>query len=262
MPRPSSPARALPALGMHLGLLGLAACGRDAPTRAQPASAPAIAAPTIVPTIAPPPAAATPTTPWRECTEAFRAPMEQRVLGRRGLEPLDDRTEALRCVTLQIAGEPAFFVEVIATTGDRQLRLQGVMRVDGEGELIALREAPLSWPQLLGGQAAFETIDLDGDGTDEVLVHYDDRRQVRSSWIDVIVIRGDRLLELAGPRIAHDDGDLDEHCDGTLSRERVDGATHLVVTTTTSSGASEHCLGVGRHVFALDGERLVRPPAT
>jgi len=76
----------------------------------------------------------------------------------------------------------------------------------------------------------------------------------------VIAIRDRQLVELAGPRIAYDDPDLDEHCLGALTREPVGKATHLVVTTTASTGASAVCLSEGRHVFALDAGQLVEVP--
>jgi hypothetical protein len=45
-----------------------------------------------------------------------------------------------------------------------------------------------------------------------------------------------------------------------LTTERVGSAVHLVVTTTASTGKSDHCLDRGRHVFALEGDHLVARP--
>lgn len=199
------------------------------------------------------------TTGWIECTEASRAPMEATLLARHGLEVLDD-PDGLTCVTVQLADAPAFFVELVGATGDRRRRLHGVLAIDRTTELVPLREASFQWAVLLGGKVAFETIDLDGDGADEVLVHYDDHRQLASAWVDVIAIRGRTLREIEGPRISYEDPDLDERCHGVLARERTGAGVRLVVTTSLSTGRSEHCLARGRHVFALEGDRLVELP--
>lgn len=198
---------------------------------------------------------------WLECTESARAPMETLLLGRHGLEQVDDEIDRLTCVTITLAGAPAFFVQLVGTVDGKPRRLHGVVATDGKTELVPLREARFSWA-VFGGRVSFETIDLDGDRSDEVIVHYDDRRQVIAEWIDVIVIRGTTLHELRGPRIAYEDPDLDERCHGVLSRERAGKATHLAVMTSGSAGRSDHCLESGRHVFALEGERIVELTAT
>jgi hypothetical protein len=193
---------------------------------------------------------------WLECTEASRAPMEAVLLARHHLEKVDDRVDGLRCVTMQLAEHPAFFVELVASEHDQRRRLHGVVALDGTTELVALRDANLGWAQQRGGKVTFETVDLDGDARDEVLVHYDDRRQL-AEWVDVIAIRDRALVERKGPRVSYDDPDVEETCRGVLATERVGAATHLVVTTTGSTGKSEHCLDNGRHVFALESDLLV-----
>jgi hypothetical protein len=209
------------------------------------------------------PAAETPQEPspaarWLECTESVRAPMEATLLTRYHLEKSDERVDGLRCVTIQLGAQPAFFVELIASEGERHRRLLGALATDATTELVGLRDGRLEWAQLRGGKVWFETIDLDGDRSDEVIVHYDDLRQDAASWIDVIALRGRTLTEISGPRIAYDDSDLDDdQCHGVLTTERAGTATHLVVTTTASTGKSDHCLDDGRHVFALDADRLV-----
>ncbi len=194
---------------------------------------------------------------WVECTEASRAPMEALLLARHHLERVDDRVDGLTCVTIQLAHQPAFFVELVASHEDKRHKLRGVLATDGTTELVALRDANLEWAQQRGGKATFETIDLDGDHVDEIVVHYEDRRQRLAEWIDVLAIRDRVLLEHRGPRISYDDPDIEETCHGVLASERAGSATHLVVTTTGSTGKSEHCLGNGRHVFALEADALV-----
>lgn len=195
---------------------------------------------------------------WLECTESVRAPMEATLLARYYLEKADQRVDGLRCVTIQLGPQPAFFVELIGSERERHRRLLGAMATDGTTELVGLRDGRLEFAQLRGGKVWFETIDLDGDRSDEVIVHYDDLRQDAASWIDVIALRGRALTEIVGPRISFDDPDLeDEACHGVLTTQRAGAATQLVVTTTGSTGRSDHCLADGRHVFALDTDRLV-----
>jgi hypothetical protein len=189
--------------------------------------------------------------------------MEATLLARYHLEKTDDRIDGLRCVTIQLADQPGFFVELVAAQGDRHRRLLGVVGTNGTTELVGLRDGHLEWAQLRGGKVSFETIDLDGDHLDEVVVHYDDRRQDAAAWLDVIAIRGRGLAEITGPRVSYDDPDLDDdRCHGVLATVRAGAATHLVVTTSASTGKSDHCLARGRHVFALDADRLIELPET
>jgi hypothetical protein len=194
---------------------------------------------------------------WLECTETSRAPMERVLLARHHLEKGNAWAEGLKCVTIQLAQQPAFFIELVGSHDDTRHRLHGVVATDATTELIALRETALDWAQLRGGIVSFETIDLDSDGTDEIIVHYGDQRQRAAEWIDVVAIRNGTLVELKGPRISYDDPDLGETCHGILTSEPAGASRHLVVTTTASTGESEHCLGAGRHVFAVEVDRLV-----
>lgn len=199
---------------------------------------------------------------WIECTEAQRAPMERLLLSRAHLVKADPQLDGLTCVTMQLRSGPAFFVELVGSEADQRHRLHGVIATDGTTELVPLREATLDWAQLRGGRVWFETLDLDGDGNDELVVHRGDERQPVAEWLDLVAIRGKSIVELAGPRVSWDDPDVDEHCHGVVSREKAGHATELVITTSGSSGASEHCLANGRHVFALVGDRLVERAAT
>jgi hypothetical protein len=222
--------------------VALTACGKSTSTEDRaPAAIDAAAAPR-----------------WLECTESLRAPMEATLLERYKLTRDDERVDGLRCVTIQLAQQPAFFVELIGTEGDRHRRLLGVVATNGTTELVGLRDAKLEWTQLRGGKVSFETLDLDGDRADEIVVHHDDRRQDAASWIDVIVIRGRGLAEISGPRISYDDPDLDDdRCAGVLTTRRAGTATHLVVTMQSSTGKSDHCIALGTHVYALDADRLI-----
>jgi len=227
-------------------LVALVGCGRDAP---EPTPAPGETRD-----------AAAGVARWLECTESVRAPMEVALLAKYRLEKTD-RIDGLRCVTIQLGTQPAFFVELIAAEGEKHRRLLGAIATDGTTELVGLRDGRLEWAQLRGGKVWFETADLDGDKSDEVIVHHDDLRQDAASWIDVIALRGRALTEIVGPRVSYDDPDLDDDvCLGVLSMERAGTAMHLVVTTTESTGKSDHCLAKGRHAFALDTDRLVEVP--
>lgn len=228
-------------LGACAGCLAVAGCG----------SAPGTA-PSDEPVAAPPRDAGA-AAAWLECTESVRAPMERALLARYHLEKLDDRVDGLRCVTIQLARQPAFFVELNGTEGDHHRRLLGVVATDGATEVVGLRDAHLP-----GGKLSFETLDLDGDHSDEILVHHTAPHLEEGAWLDLVVLRDRGLSEIAGPRIAYADPDLDDdRCQGTLATERAGAATHLVVTTTASTGKSDHCLAPGRHVFALEVDRLV-----
>lgn len=80
---------------------------------------------------------------WLECTESVRAPMERTLLSRYHLGKRDDRDDGLRCVTIQVALQPAFFVELDAAEGDHHRRLIGVVATDGTTELVGLRDGHL-----------------------------------------------------------------------------------------------------------------------
>jgi hypothetical protein len=217
----------------RLCLLALVACGRstDAPP-APPSTHGKVA--------------------WQECTEAARAKMETALSDRMHLTG-----GALTCVTVGLASQPGYFVELTGKRGDAPVRLHGVLALDGTTELVKLSPAVSRGIQIPRAMVWFETIDLDGDGTDDILAHRRDPRFERAEWLDVTAVRGDALVEIEGPPVAYDDPDLEETCRGTLSEARAGKGTHLVIDVAASSGESEHCLSVGRHVLALSGDRLV-----
>jgi hypothetical protein len=198
-----------------------------------------------------------PVAKWQECTETARAKMEASLTARMHLEKLDAEASALTCVTIAVAGQPAYFVEVTGRRGDAPVRLHGVLALDGTTELIKLSPAVSRGIQIPRAMVWFETLDLDGDGTDDILAHRRDPRFERAEWLDVVAVRGDALVEIEGPPVAYEDPDLEETCRGTLTEQRAGAATQLVVMVAGSSGESEHCLGPGKHVLALSGDRLV-----
>lgn len=214
---------------------------------------------------------AAPHVAWQECTEAARARMETALVAREGLERLDARGDgspgagaqggaempALTCVTMQLGHEPGFFVELVGRRSGKPVRLHGVLALDGTTELIPIAPAASRGVQIPRAMVYFETIDLDGDGTDDLIAHRRDPRLPRAEWIDVIAVRGRTLVDIEGPPVAHEDPDVDEACTGTLSETRAGSATHLVVAVSASTGESEHCLATGRHELALAGDRLV-----
>ena len=189
---------------------------------------------------------------WLECTELSRAAMETTLLARGHLTKTDDWSEGLKCVTIEYLHAPAFFVELVGSRADVRHRFQGVVATDRTTELVALRERTLDWAQQRGGVVSFDTVDLDSDGTDEVVVHHGDPRQGTADRITLVTIHGATLSDLSGPYLRYDDPDLSESCEGSLAVE----GSHLVVTTTASTGPSEHCPRLGRHVFAIGNERL------
>jgi hypothetical protein len=200
-----------------------------------------------------------PAVAWQECTETARARMEAALVAREGLEKLDAQREApaLTCVTIQLGTQAGYFVELVGRRGGEPVRLHGVLALDGTTELIALGPAASRGVQIPRAIVWFETIDLDGDGTDDLIAHRRDPRFERAEWIDVIAVRGRSLVDIAGPPVAHEDPDVDEACTGTLSERRDGAATHLVVAVSSSTGDSEHCLARGKHELALTGDRLV-----
>jgi len=232
-------------------LVAVAACGNGA--------APA-------PKVAPAPHAAL---AWQECTEVARARMETALVAREGLEKLDAEAPALTCITIQLApsgaGSPpagsvpqaGYFVELVGRRAGEPVRLHGVLGLDGTTELIPLAPAASRGVQIPRAMVWFEAVDLDGDGTDDLIAHRRDPRFERAEWIDVIAVRGRTLIDIAGPQVAHEDPDVDEACNGLLTERRDGSATHLVVAVTKSSGDSGDCLGLGRHELALAGDRLV-----
>jgi hypothetical protein len=217
----------------RLCLLALVACGRSTDAPPAPPSAHAKVA-------------------WQECTEAARAKMETVLSERMHLTG-----GALTCVTVGLASQPGYFVELTGKRGDAPVRLHGVLALDGTTELVKLSPAVSRGIQIPRAMVWFETVDLDGDGTDDILAHRRDPRFERAEWLDVTAVRGDALVEIEGPPIAYDDPDLEETCRGMLSEARAGKGTHLVIDVAASSGESDHCLSVGRHVLALSGDRLV-----
>ena len=204
---------------------------------------------------------AAPHVAWQECTEAARARMETALVAREGLERLDaqagEQMPALTCVTMQLGHEPGFFVELVGRRNGAPVRLHGVLALDGTTELIPIAPAAARGVQIPRAMVYFETVDLDGDGTDDLIAHRRDPRLPRAEWVDVIAVRGRTLVDIEGPPVAHEDPDVDEACTGTLTEKRAGSATHLVVAVTASTGESEHCLATGRHELALAGDRLI-----
>jgi hypothetical protein len=194
---------------------------------------------------------------WQECTETARARMETALVAREGLERLDAEASALTCVTIQLGPQAGFFVELVGRRDGQPVRLHGVLALDGTTELIPIGPAASRGVQIPRAMAWFEAVDLDGDGSDDLIAHRRDPRFERAEWIDVIAVRGRTLIDIEGPPVAHADPDVDETCNGSLTERRDGSATHLVVAVTSSSGDSEHCLGLGRHELALAGDRLV-----
>lgn len=178
-------------------------------------------------------------------------------LARLHLAATEERVDGLTCVTIQFARQPAYFIELVGEYEGQRRRLHGVMAMDRTTEVVSLHDAALAWPQLRGAKVWFESVDLDGDGTDELIVHRGDDRLTIAEWVDVVAIRGDKLAELKGPRISYEDPDIDDACRGSVAIERAGVGQHLVVTTAQSNGRSEHCLARGRHVFALVRGSLV-----
>ena len=192
--------------------------------------------------------------PWIECVEPLRNKLESVLTRRHGLERSDAAIDGARCLTIQLDRAPAFYVELIGVderTAHRKLR--GAVALDATTELVALHDADLDWAQLEGGQASFEAVDLDGDGTDELLAHRSDDRHALDEWIDVVRVRGGTLR---GPRISYDNSRFDpeeiEKCTGTLAEV----GRELVLTTVTSTGKGEHCRPIGKHVFTLAANAL------
>ena len=229
-----------------LVLIALAACS----TTEAPAPAPA--------PVAPPQVAAAAST-WAECAEPYRAKLETTLGKRHGLDRGDAAIDGARCLTIQLDRRPAFYVELIGVDERAAHRkLRGVVAFDATTELVALHDADLDWAQLEGGQASFEAVDLDGDGTDELVAHRSDDRHALDEWIDVVRVR---TGSLRGPRISYDNTRFDpeeiEKCTGTLAQVKRGVALDLVLTTLTSTGKGEHCRSIGKHVFTLSGDQLV-----
>ena len=229
-----------------LVLFALAGCGTAEPPAPPAATAQAQAQPA-------------PNTPWIECTEPYRAKLETTLGKRHGLDKGDAAIDGARCLTISVDHQAAFYVELIGVD-DRAAhrKLRGVVGLDATTELVALHDADLDWAQLEGGQASFEAVDLDGDGTDELVAHRSDDRHALDEWIDVVRVKAGAIR---GPRVSYDNTKFDpeeiERCTGTLAQEKRGAAIDLVLTTQSSTGKGEHCRSIGKHVFALSGDQLV-----
>jgi len=163
------------------------------------------------------------------------------------------------CVLGQF-GEPGALVWVNGSEGPR------FEVVNGDGSPLAppfvSTDANSNQEDLSSYPPAFRAVDLDGDGIDEVVVTWQTGAHSDGSWFDVLHLHGGKLVELAGPRISHDTSGYEHHpsstCKGTLAFEGTGAKARLVVTM-TSVRDDEHagCLAVGRHAFALVGDKLV-----
>jgi hypothetical protein len=133
--------------------------------------------------------------------------------------------------------------------------------VDGESGIVALDGSDLV-PFTARDKAVFtgvrdsQTVDLDGDGVDEIVetMHRDPHEPMSGTetWLEVRRIRDRRLVSLTGPYTSVTRQDL-----GTCRGEvRLAGRT-IVVTVETTGLPPSDCLTAGTHTFALTQNAIV-----
>ena len=198
-----------------VSLVVLAACG-GASTRVQ-----------IVDNRAAPP-------PKPACTEERVAAIAQHLHARwNTAEP-----PLVRCIP-GLFPTPGFYI----LAGERA----GVLAEDGTTELVAFVPAA---PNVI----ACATVDLNGDGTDEIVETLEQRERASTTqWLEIQRIDDRTLTRLRGPHTNVDHRDLG----GCTAEVQLAGQT-IVITVAHAPGIPpSDCLKPGTHTFALDKRAIV-----
>jgi hypothetical protein len=157
-----------------------------------------------------------------------------------------DEPPAVRCVPGRFP-TPGFYI--LADTGDDHRA--GVLADDGTTELVAFARRALPDDHAV---IACATVDLDGDGVEEIVETLRETRHAGTTeWIEIERITGARLATIRGPYTSVDHDDLGG-CAGEL---RLAGQTIVIEVAHAPGIPPSDCLAAGPHAFALDDNAVV-----
>jgi len=151
---------------------------------------------------------------------------------------------------------PGFFVEVVDRDEDHHV---GVVSVDGRITLVPFEIED----QRTIATSVIEcaTVDLDGDGIDEVVETWRKSAHDRmgsDTWLEVRRIVDHELMTIRGPHTSVFHPDL-----GSCTAEvRLAGHTIVITVERSSDLPPSDCLAAGTHTFALEGDEIVEIDAT
>ena len=151
---------------------------------------------------------------------------------------------------------PGFFVEVVDHDEDHRV---GVVGVDGKAELVPFEVE--GQRTLATSVVECATVDLDGDGIDEIVETWRTSASGRmgsENWLEVRRVVDHELVMIRGPHTSVFHPDLG----GCTAEVRLAGHT-IVITVVSSPGIPpSDCLAAGTHTFALERDAIVEIDAT
>ncbi len=154
-------------------------------------------------------------------------------------------------------GKPGFFIDALDNhfAGTNRIMVRRRLIVTRDGTVLAAAPDDKEPGRVDDHAFSFRTLDLDGDGIDEVLVShsFEHHALARSESIDVLAIRKAKLIAL-GTMSIESSGSNWPTCEGKASEEKVGKATRLVVTVPATR---PDCPKAGKHFYGVVGDKLV-----
>lgn len=154
-------------------------------------------------------------------------------------------------------GKRAFFIEAVDNhfVGTNRIMVRRRLIVTRDGGVLASAPDEKELSRLEDHSFTYRTLDLDGDGVDEVLIgdSFSHHALAQSESIAVFGIRKAKLVAL-GTMTIETGGRSWPTCEGKQSEEKVGKATRLVVTVATTQ---PECRKAGKHYYGVVGDKLV-----
>jgi hypothetical protein len=189
--------------------------------------------------------------PKPACTEARVATIRAHLQTRWNTSP----ALIVRC-TPGLFPTPGYFIEA---SDSNLLRRTGILAASDLAEIVRFTDEGQHMVATSIVDSA--TVDLDGDGIDEIVETWRRRAHGRmgtANWLAVRRIADRSLTRIAGPHTSVSHPDLG----GCTAEVQLAGHT-IVITVARSSGIPpSDCLSAGVHTFALDGNAIVEIDAT
>lgn len=136
-----------------------------------------------------------------------------------------------------------FFVET-----DDQV---GVLALDGRTELVPF--APRGQRMVATSVVECATVDLDGDGIDEIVETWRRSATGSSAWLEIRRIEDSALVTIRGPHTSVYHPELG----GCTAEVRLAGQTIVVTVAHLPGIPPSDCLAAGTHTFALERDAIV-----